>query len=157
MPFSSLTFYSALMSLLCAVFFAKGLKSGLSWNPTITLTTFLESHHARGSVTVSQEHYSMACLERFGLANCNGNDKPNSSRLTVKDQPTAVNTVGQELYRGMVGSLLFFASWTRPDISCAVSELSRFVSNPGKPHLEAAKRVFRYIKRLIVSVSYIGP
>ena len=104
---------------------------------------------ARGSVTVSQEHYSMACLERFGLANCNGNDKPITSRLTVKDQPAAVNTVDQELYRGMVGSLLYLASWTRPDISFAVSELSRFVSNPGKPHLEAAKRVFRYIKKTI--------
>ena len=49
----------------------------------------------RGSVTVSQEHYSMACLERFGLANCNGNDKPITSRLTVKDQPAEVNTNDQ--------------------------------------------------------------
>ncbi len=49
----------------------------------------------------------------------------------------------------MVGSLLYLASWTRPDISFAVSELSRFVSNPGKPHLEAAKRVFRYLKKTI--------
>jgi hypothetical protein len=46
----------------------------------------------------------MACLERFGLANCNGNYKPITSRLTVKEQPAAVNT---ELYRGMVGSLTF--------------------------------------------------
>ena len=104
---------------------------------------------AKGSVTVSQEHYSMACLERFGLANCNGNDKPITSRLTVKDQPAVVNTTDQELYRGMVGSLLYLASWTRPDISFAVSELSRFVSNPGQPHLEAAKRVFRYLKKTI--------
>ncbi len=106
---------------------------------------------ARGSVTVSQEHYSMACLDRFGRANCNGNDKPITSRLTVKDQPAAVNNVGQELYCGMVGSLLYLASWTCPDNSFAVSELSRFVSNPGKvpgkPHLEAAKRVFLYMKK----------
>ena len=47
------------------------------------------------------------------------------------------------------GSLLYLASWTPPDISFAVSELSCFVSNPGKPHLEAAKRVFRYVKKTI--------
>jgi hypothetical protein len=62
-------------------------------------------------VTVSQEHYSMACqcLERFCLANCNGNDKPITSQLTVKDQPAVVNTTDQELYLGMVGSLLYLA------------------------------------------------
>jgi hypothetical protein len=103
----------------------------------------------KGSVTVSQEHYAMACLEQFGLANCNGVDKPITSRLTAKDQPADVNASDQELYRGMVGSLLYLASWTRPDIAFSVSDLSRFVSNPGKPHLEAAKRVFRYIKKTI--------
>ena len=46
----------------------------------------------------------------------------------------------------MVGSLLYIASWTRVDIAYAVSELSRFVANPGKSHLEAAKGVFRYLK-----------
>ena len=42
-------------------------------------------------------------------------------------------------------------SWTRPqaDISFAVSELSRFVFNRGKPHLEASKRVFRYLKKTL--------
>ena len=102
---------------------------------------------AKGTVTVSQEHYLLACLEKFGLANCNGVDKPMTSRLTIQDQPENVNTADQEHYRGMVGSLLYLASWTRPDIAFAVSELSRFVSNPGKPHLEAAKRVFRYLKK----------
>ena len=29
----------------------------------------------------------------------------------------------------------------------SVSELSRFVSNPGKVHLEQAKRVFRYLSK----------
>ena len=102
---------------------------------------------AKGTVTMSQEHYLMSCLEKFGLSDCNGADKPISSRLTVQDQPEVTNSTAQELYRGMVGSLLYLASWTRPDIAFAVSELSRFVSNPGKPHLEAAKRVFRYLKK----------
>ena len=31
----------------------------------------------------------------------------------------------------------------------SVSELSRFVSNPGRQHLEATKRVFRYLKKTI--------
>ncbi len=47
----------------------------------------------------------------------------------------------------MVGSLLYVAQGTRPDISYSVSELSCFVSNPGKVHLEQAKRFFRYLSK----------
>jgi hypothetical protein len=109
----------------------------------------IQHDRVKGTVIVDQEHYVLACLEKFGLARCNGVDKPITSRLTTRDQPETVNVSDQELFRGMVGSLLYLASWTRPDIAFSVSELSRFVSNPGKPHLEAAKRVFRYLRKTI--------
>ena len=46
------------------------------------------------------------------------------------------------LYQRKVGSLLFAAIATRPDIAFAVSRLSRFNQRPGKRHHEAADRVF---------------
>jgi len=49
-------------------------------------------------------------------------------------------------YRVMVGSLLYLACWTRPDISFAVSELSRFVADPGQNHMLSTKRVLRYLR-----------
>jgi len=33
-----------------------------------------------------------------------------------------------------------------PDISFTVSSLSQFMQNPGRPHREAVKRIFRYLK-----------
>ena len=41
---------------------------------------------------------------------------------------------------------MYLASATRPDISFAVSKLSRFVSNPGDIHWVALERVLRYLK-----------
>ena len=76
-------------------------------------------------------------------------DETIAFQLTVQDQPEVPNSTAQELYRGMVGSLLYLASWTRPDIAFIVSKLSRVVSYPGKPHLEAAKHVFRYLKKTL--------
>jgi hypothetical protein len=48
-------------------------------------------------------------------------------------------------YSQIVGSPMFLASATRPDISFAVSKLSRFVSNPGDDHSNALERVMRYL------------
>ncbi len=110
----------------------------------------IEHDRVKGTVTVTvQEHYVLACLGKICLNRCNGVDKPITSRLTVRDQPEAVNIPDQELFRGMACSLLYLESWPRQDIALSVSELSRFVSNPGKTHLEAAKRIFRYLKKAL--------
>ena len=49
-------------------------------------------------------------------------------------------------YSQIIGSLMYLASATRPDISFAVSKLSRFVSNPGDEHWKALERVMCYLK-----------
>ena len=49
-------------------------------------------------------------------------------------------------YREAIGSLMYAVLGTRPDISFAVLFLSQFMQNPGRPHWEAVKRVFRYLK-----------
>lgn len=48
-------------------------------------------------------------------------------------------------YLSLVGSLLF-ATQTRPDAAFAVGTVAQFGGNPGKAHLEAAKRILRYLK-----------
>ena len=48
-------------------------------------------------------------------------------------------------YRRAIGLLMYASTGTRPDIAFPVSTLSQFMSNPGRPHWEALKRVFRYL------------
>ena len=54
-------------------------------------------------------------------------------------------------YSRMIGSLMYLASATRPDISFTVSRLSKFMSNPGTDHWHALERVMRY---LVGTMSY---
>jgi len=48
-------------------------------------------------------------------------------------------------YREAIGSLMYCAVATRPDIAFPVSLLAQFMENPGRTHWEAVKRVFRYL------------
>ena len=50
-------------------------------------------------------------------------------------------------YRSLVGSLLYIATCTRPDIAFAVCQLSRHLENPSDEHWKAAIRVLRYLKK----------
>ncbi|KAL6420407.1 hypothetical protein ACFW04_014533 [Cataglyphis niger] len=52
-------------------------------------------------------------------------------------------------YQSLLGSLMYLAVSTRPDIFYAISILSQFNTNPGKAHWSAAKRVLRYLKGTI--------
>lgn len=48
-------------------------------------------------------------------------------------------------YREVVEAILFLSSVSRPDISYAVNVVSRYISSPGKCHINAVKRIIRYL------------
>jgi hypothetical protein len=48
-------------------------------------------------------------------------------------------------YQSIVGSLIYAMLGTRPDLTFAVSVVSRFSSNPDKTHMKAVERILRYL------------
>ena len=98
------------------------------------------------TVNIDQTQYIDELLERFQMTDCNPVSTPMVQRLSAEHGGEKLTVKEDELYRNMVGSLLYLACWTRPDISFAVSELSRFVSAPGHLHMAAAKHLIRYIQ-----------
>ena len=60
-------------------------------------------------------------------------------------------------YRELLGSIMYAQIVTRPDLSYAVSTLSKFMSNPGKTHWNALTHVLRYIRgTLAYKITYGG-
>jgi hypothetical protein len=52
---------------------------------------------------------------------------------------------------------MYLAGATRPDISSAVSKLSRFMSNPVTDHWHALERVMRYLQgTMSYGIHYFG-
>jgi len=52
--------------------------------------------------------------------------------------------VDETLFRQLVGSLIYLTT-TKPDLSFAVSYISRFMTNPKTNHCIAAKHVLHYV------------
>ncbi|GKC87155.1 retrovirus-related pol polyprotein from transposon TNT 1-94 [Tanacetum coccineum] len=63
-------------------------------------------------------------------------------KLTKDDEADSMDS---SKYRGMIGSLLSLTA-SRPDIMFSVCLCARFQENPKTTHLEAVKRIFRYIR-----------
>ena len=60
-------------------------------------------------------------------------------------------------YRELLGSIMYAQIATRPDLSHAVSTLSKFASNPGRVHWNALTHVLRYIRgTLNYKITYGG-
>jgi hypothetical protein len=100
-----------------------------------------------GGITLLQSHYVEKILSRFGYSDCKPSPMPyDPSMLVQKNQEDPKDAKDQLRYSQIIGSLMYLASATRPDISFVVSKLSRFVSNPGDVHWQALERVLHYLK-----------
>lgn len=95
------------------------------------------------SILISQESAINRLLDKFNMTDCKGAETPMEVNFTTDDNETITLDIP---YRELIGSLLYLATSTRPDICFAVSFLSRFLDAPTLSLWKAAKRVLRYLK-----------
>lgn len=90
---------------------------------------------ATGPILLSQSTYARKVLHRFGMQDCN----PAKASFIDTTQPHKrledEETADETLYRQIVGSLGYLLTFTRPNLSCAVSKLSQYLSNPFVIHM----------------------
>jgi hypothetical protein len=106
--------------------------------------------HTR-TISFSQRTYIDTIISRFNLQDAKPLSMPIDphhmlSASQCPSTPHQVEDMRKIPFREGIGSLMYAAQGTRPDIAFAISFLSQFMQNPGRPHWEAVKRVFRYLK-----------
>src|SRR6185437_1734920 len=111
----------------------------------------IERDRSKRTLHLSQHQYSLDILSRFGFSDCSPVLTPLNSGIKLsKDQcpktPDEVNSMRSVPYSQALGSLMYLAVSTRPDLMYPVGVLSRFSSNPGPQHWLAVKHLFRYLK-----------
>ncbi|KAE8822081.1 hypothetical protein HRS9139_10470 [Pyrenophora teres f. teres] len=97
---------------------------------------------------LSQGAYTRRVIRDFDpeLTNANIKPTPMDDKLVLEPNIATAEPQEKRHYQSLIGSLMYLMLCTRPDIAYAVSQLSRFAANPSKKHLEAAKRLLRYLK-----------
>ena len=120
--------------------FTVGENCDLSWFLGIGFKTTSEG------IQLSSARHVKSLLKKFGMENCKPASTPLADKLELSktQMPEEGTEEFKEMrshdYRGLVGSISYLALTTRPDLAFSAHLLARFLSNPGFPHWQAAKR-----------------
>ncbi|CAA7062104.1 unnamed protein product [Microthlaspi erraticum] len=95
-------------------------------------------------IHISQGKYALEVLKRFNMEDCNAvyNPMVPGSKLDMDEEGERVD---ETFYKQIIGSLMYITT-TRPDLQFSVSLLSRYMARPTQLHLQAVKRVLRYLR-----------
>ena len=99
---------------------------------------------SEGSISIDQEKYLNDVLERFGMRDAKPAKTPAvAGGATVEKSEPYKN---RSEYQSLVGSLIYLAVVTRPDISFAVGKAGQAMANPTDMDWISAKRILRFAK-----------
>lgn len=99
----------------------------------------------KDTLKLTQGQYARTLLNRHGLSDCKPANRPLEQLLEPNASQCTLQTRTE--YNSIVGGLQYLSNNTRPDIAFAVNHLARFLINPCMEHLQAARRVLRYIAK----------
>ena len=95
---------------------------------------------------ISQGACIRTMVEKFNQVNSRPVYNPNVQGLFLAKSEEKDLRMENRPYRSLVGSLLYIATGTRPDIAFTICHLSQHLEQPSEQHWNAAIRVLRYLK-----------
>ena len=100
---------------------------------------------------LSQENYIKKVLHRFNMHDAKSVSTPIAphfklSALQCPSSDKEIEYMSRVPYSSAVGSLMYAMVCSRPDLSYAMSLVSRYMANPGKEHWKVVQWIFRYLR-----------
>ena len=100
-----------------------------------------------GSIFLHQRGYIERVLDKYGMADSKSKATPSEVGHQLNDvKDSEQEAVDSTIYSQAVGSLLYCAQATRPDVLYATAVLAKYSKQPKTAHWNALKRVLRYLK-----------
>ncbi|GJW01507.1 retrovirus-related pol polyprotein from transposon TNT 1-94 [Tanacetum coccineum] len=98
-------------------------------------------------IFINQSKYAYEIVKKYGLYSTDYVDTPMIENKKL-DEDLQGKQVDATLYRGMIRSLMYLTA-SRPDLNYAVYLCARYHAKPTEKHLQAVKRIFRYLNGTI--------
>ena len=100
---------------------------------------------------LSQDTYLDKTLKRFKMENSKKGNLPLHHGIKIsKDQcpksDAELEKMSRVPYASAIGSIMYAMTCTRPDVSFALSMVSRHQQNPGEGHWTAVKNILKYLR-----------
>jgi len=100
---------------------------------------------------LSQQNYIKKVLQRFNMHNAKAVSTPIAPhfKLSGAQCPNTdqdIEYMSRVPYSSVVGFLMYAMVCSHPNLTYAMSLVSRYMSNPSKEHWRAAQWIFRYLK-----------
>nr|GFB40632.1 hypothetical protein [Tanacetum cinerariifolium] len=108
---------------------------------------FVDPDHLTHVYRLKKALYGLKQAPWAWMDSCDSVDTPMVDRLKLDENLSGI-PVDQTCFRSMVGSLMHLTA-SKPDLVFDVCRCARYQAKPTKNHLEALKRVFRYLKGTI--------
>ena len=105
----------------------------------------IERDRTTNTLILHQSAYIQRMLLHYDMLHCKTAYTPMEINLQFTDSPPYSPGFPSPPFREEIGSLLYAANATRPDISFAVGKLAQHSNNYGPTHWSAVKRIFRYL------------
>ncbi|GJR82938.1 putative ribonuclease H-like domain-containing protein [Tanacetum coccineum] len=110
----------------------------------LTFFLGLQVKQQSDEIFISQDKYVADILKKFDYCSIRIATTPiESNKPLVKDEDGV--DIDVNIYRSMIGSLMYLTA-SRPNIMFVVCACTRFQVYPKASHLNAVKRIFRYLK-----------
>ncbi|CAL0315968.1 unnamed protein product [Lupinus luteus] len=105
----------------------------------------IEFARIKAWILMHQRKYISDVLGRFEMLECNPASTPVESGHNLSTQSSDEQLIESTSYRQVIGSLRYICN-TRPDLTFGVGLVSRFMEKPAHSHMQAVKRILRYLK-----------
>ena len=105
----------------------------------------VERDRNKKTIKLTQKQYLNNVLQKYGMINSKPVSSPIEFNTKLEHNATNKECKADIPYQSAIGSLLYLAVCSRPDISFAVTYLSQFNNSYGTEHWTAVKRIMRYL------------
>ncbi|KAI3767088.1 hypothetical protein L2E82_17173 [Cichorium intybus] len=112
-------------------------------------------------IGLSQCTYLEKVLKRFSMENSKKGELPiqSNAKLSKTQSPSTDEEIAEMSrvpYASAVGSIMYAMTCTHPDVSFALSMVSRYQGNPCRTHWIAVKNILKYLRRTKNMVLVLG-